>query len=174
MAFDGASGWMLGDGKDFLTHMQNGQEFSTPYSQFVYFMHPHAEAINTHPLYIGLGLAAAGLALAWWQYGSGGYELDKKWENSALRPLYLFSFNRWYMDNLYLGGAALVINVGKTVWEIVDKFIVDGFVNSWRWITLGLGNFLKFTENGRGQAYALLIFASVAVLGLLAYFVFVP
>jgi NAD(P)H-quinone oxidoreductase subunit 5 len=78
------------------------------------------------------------------------------------------------MDNLYLGGAALVINVGKTVWEIVDKFIVDGFVNSWRWITLGLGNFLKFTENGRGQAYALLIFASVAVLGLLAYFVFVP
>lgn len=169
-----ASGWLMGDGNHFLDHMNNHEEFSTPFSQFVYFLHPHAEAINTTPLFIGLGLAAVGLVFAWMQYGNGGYELDKKWENSGLKGLYHFSFNRWYMDNLYLGGAALVINVGKQVWEVVDKFVVDGFVNSWRWIILGLGNLFKFSENGRGQAYALLIFASVAVLGLLAYFVFVP
>lgn len=172
-----ASGFVMGDGMHFLEHMSSGKEFSAPFANFVYFMHPHAEAINTFPLYAGLGLAAAGLALAWSQYGSGGYELDKAWENSSsgfVRWLYQFSFNRWYMDNIYLGGAAAFVGIGRQVWEVVDKLIVDGFVNSWRWISLGLGNLLKFSENGRGQSYALLIFASVAVLGLLAYFVFVP
>ena len=88
--------------------------------------------------------------------------------------IYNFSLNRWYMDNIYLGGAAWFLSVFRTVWEIVDRFFVDGVVNSFKWIVYGLGSAFSRTENGMGQTYALLIFAGVAIFGLVTYFVFVP
>lgn len=166
------AGYAMGVGQH-LTDFTSAKEFVAPFSSFVYFLHPHAEAANQIAMGFGTGLAIAGFILAMVLYNGKGYEADKAFEK-AMPQVYNFSLNRWYMDNVFLGGAAFFVNTGKAVWEVVDKFFVDGVVNSMRWIFLGLGNFLKFSENGRGQAYALLIFASVAVLGLVAYFVFVP
>lgn len=168
-----AAGYVLGSGSQMFAHLGDGVAYTTAYAQFLHFIHPHEEVVNMTAMGMGTGLAVAGVVLAAVLYGGKGYEFDKAFEKS-MPWLYKFSFNRWYMDNVYLGGASLFINCGKVVWEIVDRFIVDGIVNSMRWIFLGLGSFLRFSESGRGQAYALLIFASVAILGLLGYFVFVP
>lgn len=168
-------GLVAGNGMELFGIIVGGKPvaFTNAFGQFVHFMHPHAEVVEMMPLGAGLGISMLGIALAYFLYNGKGYEFDKAFEKS-LPALYKFSYNRWYWDNLYLGGAAFFVNTGKVVWEVVDKFIIDGFVNSWRWIVIGFGELLKFSENGRGQAYALLIFASVAVLGLIGYYVFVP
>ena len=168
-----AAGWVMGDGGAFFSHLFNGGEYATPYTQFLHFIHPHFEGINPLAFDSGLGFAVAGLILSFVLYYGKGYEFDKVFE--AKWPWgYNFSLNRWYMDNVYLGGAAMFLSVFRSVWLTIDKFLVDGIVNSTSWITYALGSFFKLSENGRGQSYALLIFASVAVLGLLTYFVFVP
>lgn len=168
-------GFVAGNGMELFGIIFSGKPvaFTNAFGQFVHFMHPHAEVVEMMPLGAGLGVSVLGIVLAFVLYNGKGYEFDKAFEKS-LPALYKFSYNRWYWDNLYLGGAAFFVNTGKVVWEIVDKFVIDGFVNSWRWIVIGFGELLKFSENGRGQAYALLIFASVAVLGLIGYYVFVP
>lgn len=167
------AGAVMGDASQFISHIGKAEEYCTPFSNFVYFMHPHFEGINMTAMEAGTGLALLGFGLAWLFYFGKGYEFDKGFEQK-LPALYRFSFNRWYMDNVFLGGAAFFINVFRQVWEVVDRFVVDGVVNSFRWIVYGLGSFFSLSENGRGQAYALLIFASVAILGLVTYYVFVP
>ena len=169
-----AAGWVGGNGMEFFSQLfSQGPGYANPFSQFVYFQHPHIEPINQIAAAAGLVAALGGTAVAFITYAGKGFEFDKAFEQK-IPWLYQFSFNRWYWDNLYLGGSAMFVSTARTVWEIVDKFVVDGFVNSWRWIVMGLGNFFRLSENGRGQAYALLIFASVAVFGLVAYYVFVP
>lgn len=168
-----AAGAVMGDAGQMLAHFTDGKEYETPFAQFVYFMHPHGEAINAGVMGIGTGFAVAGVILAFMLYSGKGFEFDKAFEKT-LPGLYKFSLNRWYMDNVYLGGASIFLRTGKLIWECVDKFFVDGIVNSMRWIFYGLGSLFRYSENGMGQSYALLIFASVAVLGLIAYYVFVP
>lgn len=166
-----AAGWVMGDGMAMMNHLSGGK-YTTPFAQFLHFLHPHAEEINMMAMGSGTALAVVGVILAYALYGGNkGYEADKAFEK-AMPGVYNFSLNRWYMDNVYLGGMAMFLNAFRFTWEIIDKFLVDGIVNSFRWIVYGLGSFFRLSENGRGQSYALLIFASVAVLGLLAYFVF--
>ncbi len=169
-----AAGFVMGDGMQLFSKVGSQQEYLAPFSQFVYFLHPHAEVIDTTSMAAGTVLAIVGFFVAMALYGGNkGYEFDKAFEK-ALPAVYKFSLNRWYMDNVYLGGAAFFINTGRVVWEVVDRFFVDGVVNSFRWIVYGFGSFFSLSQSGRGQAYALLIFASVAVFGLLVYYVFVP
>lgn len=168
-----AAGACMGDWRQMMAHLSGG-EYTTPFASYVHFLHPHAEAINMTAMGAGTGLAVVGVVLAFALYGGNkGASTDAAFEKAA-PGLFNFSYNRWYMDNVYLGGAAFLLKVYKLVWECVDKYFVDGVVNSMRWIIVGFGEFFKFSENGRGQAYALLIFASVAILGLLAYYVFIP
>ncbi|MBX9693685.1 MAG: NADH-quinone oxidoreductase subunit L, partial [Cyanobacteria bacterium] len=170
-----AAGFIMGDGMTMFSRIFSAstEAYTTPYSQFLHFVHPHGEVINQLPFWSGFAFAVGGFLLAIALYNGKNYEFDKAFEK-AVPGLYNFSLNRWYMDNVYLGGAAFFVSTGRAVWECVDKLFVDGIVNSMRWIFMGLGSLLRFSENGRGQAYALLIFASVAVLGLIAYYVFVP
>jgi NAD(P)H-quinone oxidoreductase subunit 5 len=167
------AGGIMGDFSQFFSHFGTGEEYCTPFARFVYFMHPHFESINTTALYAGTSLALAGFIVAMLLYFGKGYEFDRAFEQK-LPFLYRFSLNRWYMDDVFLGGADFFIRLFRQCWEVVDKFFVDGVVNSFTWVTLGLGGFFSTSQSGRGQAYALMIFAGVAVLGLVTYYVFVP
>ena len=169
-----AAGWVMGDGMALFNHLGSTEEYITPFAKYVHFLHPHGEAVNMVAMGSGTVLAIVGVALAFMLYGGNkGFEADKAFEK-AMPGVYNFSLNRWYMDNVYLGGMSMFLNAFKFIWEIIDRFFVDGIVNSMRWIFYGLGSFLRYSENGRGQSYALIIFASVAILGLVAYYVFVP
>jgi NAD(P)H-quinone oxidoreductase subunit 5 len=86
---------------------------------------------------------------------------------AKIKPLYNFSLNKWYVDDIYdvvfVQGSR---KLAKQVLEI-DVRIVDGLVNLAGFVTLITGEGLKYLENGRAQFYALIVFG--AVLGLCCF-----
>jgi NAD(P)H-quinone oxidoreductase subunit 5 len=85
------------------------------------------------------------------------------WFQTNLAPLYQFSFNKWYFDEVYLGFVQkALLPVYNRTWSIVDKGIVDGIVNMWGLIAIGTGEVMRYGQNGRGQYYVVMIFACVA------------
>jgi NAD(P)H-quinone oxidoreductase subunit 5 len=84
--------------------------------------------------------------------------------------VYNMSFNKWYIDDIYFG---LVDNVFlplfKKIWSLIDMVLIEGVVNGAGLVTMSIGEVLKFLQNGRGQYYALVIFAAVAGIAWLAY-----
>ncbi|MEB3275151.1 MAG: NAD(P)H-quinone oxidoreductase subunit 5 [Prochlorothrix sp.] len=113
-----------------------------------------------------VGIALLGITLASLMY------LMKKIDPAAIaktfQPLYLFSKNKWYLDDinnlLFVQGSR---RLARQVLE-VDLKVVDGLVNLTGLVTLVSGEGLKYLENGRAQFYALIVFG--AVLGLVVVF----
>ncbi|WP_282608194.1 NADH-quinone oxidoreductase subunit L [Pelagibius sp. Alg239-R121] len=71
-------------------------------------------------------VAVSGIGLAWLFYVAKP-DLPQTFAN-AVRPLYLFSFNKWYFDELY---DALFVRpamaLGRKLWKAGDGAIIDGF-----------------------------------------------
>jgi NAD(P)H-quinone oxidoreductase subunit 5 len=109
---------------------------------------------------VGIGLI--GITLAILMYARK--VIDPGAIAQAIQPLYRFSLNKWYVDEIYtvvfIQGSR---RLARQVLE-VDVRIVDGVVNLAGFVTLVTGEALKYLENGRVQFYALIVFG--AVLGL--------
>ena len=84
--------------------------------------------------------------------------------------IYNMSFNKWYMDDIYFGivDRVLLPSYNK-VWTAIDKNFIEGIVNGAGLVTMSVGEVLKFLQNGRGQYYALVIFAAVAGIAWISY-----
>ncbi len=109
-----------------------------------------------------VGIAAVGIAIAWWLFGvelpgvrrAGAPERVRA--ISARVPfLYRASLNKWWFDEL---NDLLFIRIGGRVaaatWW-VDRVIVDGAVNGLGAVTRGAGRGLAQIQTGRVQNYAL-------------------
>ncbi len=141
----------------------------TAFSSFLYFLNPHAEALDWRPLAISTAFALAGFTLAWSIYQAKTLQLNE-WIGQSLKPFYSLSWNKWYFDQAYQWLAErLILPVYRGVWTLVDMFIVDNLVNFSAWATMGSGQILRYSQNGRGQYYVLVIFACVAGLSLFVY-----
>jgi NADH:ubiquinone oxidoreductase subunit 5 (subunit L)/multisubunit Na+/H+ antiporter MnhA subunit len=112
--------------------------------------------------FAGWGLAA----MAYWKRSTHFHTAIA----NAAPWAYQFSLNRWYWDTLYLKTAQALMYAFTGIWTLVDKFIVDNLVNASYKITNAAGNTLRYSENGRGQYYAMVIFACVAGISLFVYF----
>ncbi|MDE5082742.1 MAG: NAD(P)H-quinone oxidoreductase subunit 5 [Trichodesmium sp. St18_bin1] len=112
-----------------------------------------------------VGIALIGITLASLMYLSR--KIDPDAIAQKIKPLYNFSLNKWYLDNindfLFVKGSR---RLARQVLE-VDYKVVDGAVNLTGFITLLSGEGLKYLENGRAQFYALIVF--VAVLGFVVF-----
>jgi NAD(P)H-quinone oxidoreductase subunit 5 len=146
----------------------------TPFSNyFEWFVHPASEMITEVPhevewaeflpmagSSVGIGLIGITLAILFYLKRT----IDPAAIANQIRPLYEFSLNKWYFDEIYdtvfVQGCR---RIAKQVLE-VDIRIVDGVVNLAGFVTLVSGEGLKYLENGRVQFYALIVFG--AVLGL--------
>jgi len=108
-----------------------------------------------------VGIALIGITLASLMYLR--HRIDPKALAETFRPLYLFSLNKWYIDDLY--DRVIVRGCRRIARQVleVDYNIVDGAVNLTGFVTLLSGEGLKYFENGRAQFYALVIF--MAILG---------
>jgi NAD(P)H-quinone oxidoreductase subunit 5 len=86
---------------------------------------------------------------------------------AKIQPLYQFSLNKWYIDNLY--NNVFVKGCRRLARQVleVDYNVVDGAVNLTGFVTMLTGEGLKYFENGRAQFYALIIF--VALLGFVIF-----
>ncbi|NES64826.1 MAG: NAD(P)H-quinone oxidoreductase subunit 5, partial [Okeania sp. SIO2D1] len=112
-----------------------------------------------------VGIALIGITFASLMYLSR--KIDPGAIAEKIKPLYNFSLNKWYLDDLndflFVKGSR---RLARQVLE-VDYKVVDGAVNLTGFITLLTGEGLKYLENGRAQFYALIVF--VAVLGLVVF-----
>jgi NAD(P)H-quinone oxidoreductase subunit 5 len=152
----------------------------TPFNNlFEGFIHPPSEAVAaaTHVVHefdmteflvmggssVGIGLI--GITLASLMYLQRVINPAKI--AAQIKPLYEFSLNKWYIDNLYNN---VFVNgcrrLARQVLE-VDYNVVDGAVNLTGFVTMLTGEGLKYFENGRAQFYALIIF--VALLGFVIF-----
>jgi len=79
----------------------------------------------------------------------------------SIQPLYNFSLNKWYFDDLY--HRVFVVGSRRLARQMleIDYRVVDGAVNFTGLVTVVTGQGLKYLENGRAQFYALIIFAAV-------------
>ncbi|MCU0568923.1 MAG: NAD(P)H-quinone oxidoreductase subunit 5 [Oculatellaceae cyanobacterium Prado106] len=146
----------------------------TPFANyFEAFIHAPSEVIEGVPSeidwaeFIPMAGSSVGIALIGITLGSLMYLLRKVDAGAIanqIKPLYNFSLNKWYFDEIY---DTLFVKpsrrLARQVLE-VDIRIVDGVVNLTGFITLVTGEALKYLESGRVQFYALIVFG--AVLGL--------
>ena len=113
-----------------------------------------------------VGIALIGITLASLMY------LQKKINPADIAKkfptLYDLSLHKWYFDDIYdrvfvMGSRRLALQIME-----VDFRVIDGAVNFTGLATLVGGEGLKYLQNGRGQFYALIVFA--AVLGFVVIF----
>ncbi len=113
---------------------------------------------------VGIGLL--GITLASLIYFSK--RLDPDTFPRSLQPLYYFSLNKWYLDDLYervfVRGTRFVAREALEV----DSRIVDGMVNLTGLVTMVSGEVMKYLESGKAQFYALVVFAAVVVMVVLS------
>jgi NAD(P)H-quinone oxidoreductase subunit 5 len=159
---------LLGCGPEFFS----GHAAANAFGSFVYFEHPHFEAANLQCMGLSVAAAFSGWALAHLVYITKGLTINTKIAtstNPAVHWLYNYSFHKWYWDEIYRGFYLSVLRVFSGLWQAVDQYIVDNIVNGVALFTSGTGQLLKYTENGQGQFYALVIFGWVALLTVGAY-----
>ena len=142
------------------------EQFIHPAGETAVAVAAEAEAFDwTEFLVMGgssVGIALIGITIASLMYLRG--KIDAKAIAYKIKPLYEFSLNKWYFDDIY--HKVFVIGLRRLARQImeVDYRVVDGAVNLTGLFTLVSGEGLKYLENGRAQFYALIIFG--AVLGL--------
>lgn len=106
-----------------------------------------------------VGIALIGITFASLMYLQG--KIDYKAIATKIQPLYQFSLNKWYFDEIY---DSLFVQgcrrLARAIME-VDYKVVDGAVNLTGLVTIVSGEGLKYLENGRAQFYALIVFGAV-------------
>ncbi|NEP61135.1 MAG: NAD(P)H-quinone oxidoreductase subunit 5 [Symploca sp. SIO2G7] len=142
------------------------EEFIHPSGETVAQIIAHEEAFEWSEFLVmggtSVGIAMIGITFASLMYLRG--KIDPAAIAKRIQPLYQFSLNKWYFDEVYerlfVQGSR---RLARQVME-VDYRVVDGVVNLTGLFALLSGEGLKYIENGRAQFYALMIFG--AVLGL--------
>jgi NADH-quinone oxidoreductase subunit L len=111
----------------------------------------HAAHAN-HWVAVGLSvpIALAGLLLAYWVYGKKGLDVHKV--AASIKPVYEFSLNKWYFDEIYdMTAIAGTMSLMRFLaW--FDRTVIDGIVNGvaafWKWAAFTNGSFDKLVVDG--------------------------
>ncbi|MES2639921.1 MAG: NADH-quinone oxidoreductase subunit L [Myxococcota bacterium] len=151
-----------------LPHWLPGAEWLHHFFEPV-FVHGHVAFPQGNPLEFPLmGITLLGVAgsvgLAYYLYVVAP---EKPAQIAArLRPLYVGSLNKWYVDEIYerVLLTPIVVFSRQILWAVVDSQIIDGAVNGAAAAATGLGRLHGRLVSGRVQAYALSIAAGAAVI----------
>jgi NAD(P)H-quinone oxidoreductase subunit 5 len=149
--------------------------FANHFAAFVHYgVQPEFEGINASIVWVSVLASVLGFVGAMAIYWQRSWHINTAIttsKNELVAWMYNFSFNKWRFDDLYLWLANKVFLPSFTdIWTWVDKYCVDTIVDFAGLAAVGTGEVLKYTQNGRGQYYALVIFAWVAGLTFAAYF----
>jgi len=108
-------------------------------------------------------LAVVGLVLAW-NIIVKRAGVTEKWKKQT-KPLYLYSFNKWYFDEIYhhvivVPGTA----VAYACWRFFDLKVIDGIVNGCAWVVGAIGQLVRPLQTGFVRNYALYLLLGVVIL----------
>ena len=137
---------------------------------------------------ISVFVALSAIWLGWQMFQRNRFKVDIL--NSPFAWAYRFVENKYYLDDLYMGGivkpiqyrlskaanwfnqkvldgvvngtAAGSVALGKHTYKYLDQGVVDGAVNGAAGLTGVTGGLLKYIQSGNVQRYAAVLFAAVA------------
>ena len=116
-----------------------------------------------------LALAAAGLALSWFEFGRRGARQIGFVER--IPPLFNLFSKRWYLDHFYRAFVSLVIDRGLArLCYLNDNKVIDGAIDGLGRGTVESGRASAFLQSGMIQYRLLTIFAVLAFLSLYFFF----
>ena len=168
---------------------EHGPVFTDPrQAELAHAMH----ANHFTAIYLSSGMLVLGIGFALVVYAFGVIDPEKTAQ--AIRPLYLYSFNKWYWDEIYdatvIKGSMLISRMlawfdSKIVDGIVngvatlfrkfaflngniDKYVVDGAVNFTALFVQTSGAVMRKIQTGKVQTY--LVMVTAAVLGYFAFY----
>ena len=167
---------------------KGGHSYSDPrQAEIVHAGH----AAHYTAIYISSVMVVLGIGLAFIVYVFGIIDPDKT--ALALRPLYLFSLNKWYWDEIYeatfikgsmavariftwfdinivdgmVNGVATLVKKFAFLNDSFDKHVVDGAVNFTAFTVNTTGAVLRKLQTGKVQSYIVML-----LLVVFGYFVF--
>jgi NADH-quinone oxidoreductase subunit L len=116
-----------------------------------------------------LGLAVAGTALAWLEFGRSGAKQIGFVEK--IPPLYRLFAERWYIDHFY----GLLVNrvIDRGISYLCyqnDNKVIDGSIDELSEATIGSGRVAAFLQSGMIQYRLLVIFAVMVLLSIYFFF----
>ncbi len=118
---------------------------------------------------VALGLAAAGAALAWLEFGRGGAKQIGFVEK--IGPLYRLFSQRWYIDRFYGFLVDRVVDRGISyLCYQNDNKVIDGSIDGLSEATTGSGRIVSFWQLAMIQYRLLVIFAVMALLSIYFFF----
>jgi NADH:ubiquinone oxidoreductase subunit 5 (subunit L)/multisubunit Na+/H+ antiporter MnhA subunit len=117
--------------------------------------HTDVAVVSTAIVALGIGLAAF-LYL--------GDRRQAAWLAARLRPLYVASYNKLYIDEIYQVLFVWPLWVLAQVCAMFDNGLVDGLVNLTGRIPPAIGSLLRLLQTGMVQFYALAMVLGVLVL----------
>jgi NADH-quinone oxidoreductase subunit L len=139
-------------------------------------------------MFLSLFVAVLGIFTAFVFYQWKKVNVEKL--AASIKPLYNFSLNKWYFDELYhktfvaglLGFSKLIywfdativdgiVNGSATVTKAVstftggfDKYVVDGLVNFMAYLSGFIGLIFRRVQTGKVQTYIVLVIFSIIIL----------
>jgi proton-translocating NADH-quinone oxidoreductase, chain L len=191
---DPGTGWLLNIVKtpeSLLANTSNSIYRILPFEEFeVLIHHMHYPAIILSVLMGGLGILIAYLFYYWKKVNVAKLV-------QTFRPIYLFSLNKWYFDELYdktfialtmglskfsgafdkyvidgvVNGAAYLTRKVSSIGGLLDKYVVDGLVNAVAYIVGLFGAIFRKFQTGKIESYIMFLVFGVIVLYVILRFV---
>jgi NADH-quinone oxidoreductase subunit L len=127
--------------------------------------HPEP-AESTEALLMGLsiGMAVAGIGLAWYFWGVKRAAADNIARSAS--GFYRLLLNKYYIDELYDAVIVRPINALSTtvLWKGADTILIDGSVNGVGQAVRGTSALLRRLQSGSVRAYAASLFLGVVLI----------
>jgi NADH-quinone oxidoreductase subunit L len=147
--------------------------FHTPLHHFLMGNHgagaAHAGGHHAWLLYVAVGLALSGVALAWLEFGRKGASRIGFVER--MEPLRILFANRWYIDHFYRAFLDYFIyGLVSNLFTRNDRRVIDGGIDGLCRATVGSGWALSFLQSGMLQYNLMVMFAVLALVALYFFF----
>ena len=120
----------------------------------LYFTFVHPEQAFVPPGWLmpaAVGVAVAGIGLAWLTYQRRAIEPDRL--ASLFGPIRRAALARFWIDDLYAAAYGMVLLGFSRAIGWVDRYLVDGVLNAVSAWTLSAGDDLRTIQTGRAQDY---------------------
>ena len=147
--------------------------FQTPLENFLVGHHGGAEGHggghHAWLLYVAVGLALSGVALAWLEFGRKGASQVGFVER--LEPVKTLFAERWYIDHFYrLFLDYVIYGIFSNLFTRNDRQVIDGGIDGLCRATVGGGRMLSFLQSGMLQYNLMVMFAVLALVALYFFF----
>ncbi len=145
----------------------------------IFFGHAHditsmellGEIFTDWKTYLSVGLAVAGIVLAYYMYVKRSVNVDNVITSPGGAKVYKTLQQRYYFPQAFDGiGLKVIYPVAKVV-DYFDKNGIDGIVNGVSGSITGFGRRLSKAQTGNVHNYAAVVIAGLSVILILAYLV---